>query len=103
MTNNAQPITLTGDTCRRLERIIRDGHVPPILPVMNLQAEPGAHAPHLRYDRDLAPILQTEGDLVEVDPAVLIHNGCGGCYDCAKEVLVETGLQFLPSGHRDRV
>ena len=24
MTNNTQPITLTGDTCRRLERIIRD-------------------------------------------------------------------------------
>jgi len=24
MTNNTQPITLTGDTCRRLERIVRD-------------------------------------------------------------------------------
>lgn len=24
MTNNTQPITLTGDACRRLERIIRD-------------------------------------------------------------------------------
>jgi len=42
--------------------VLRDRHVPPAAPVMNLQAEPGVHAPHLRYDRDLAPILQTEGD-----------------------------------------